>query len=371
MTLSNVEKKSFSLTYTLECGEELPLTLGYESYGELNADKSNVILISHYFSASSHAAGRYKGEDESVPAGYWDALIGPNKAIDTNKFFVISIDNLANVQAHNPKVITTGPRSINPKTGKRYGKDFPLFTFKDMAGIQKKFLNEELGIQKLYAVAGASAGGMISFSWIVDYPSFVERFIGVITNAQNPVNTSFRVLSHAMRAIEMDENWNNGNYEDDKAPNQGFELAIEMMNAGAFSPEFYERTYKRKSEAVSKDINQKESYEKELYAAVQANIKNLDASHWYYTCKATMLHDIARHFSSLEEALGQIKAKMLLISCLQDSLQPTLYNEKIEEILLSKKHPIKVVKIDSDFGHMAGVLQSHLFAEDIAKFLAD
>lgn len=370
MDMNNIEKKQFTLdSYVLENGQEIPVTLGYETYGELNADKSNAILVAHYFSASSHAAGKYH-PDDAVP-GYWDSLIGPGKAVDTTKYFVISTDNLANVQVHNPKVITTGPRSIDPKTGERYGLSFPAFTFRDMAGIQRQFLMEQLGIDKLYAVMGASAGGMISLSWAVEYPEQVGKLIGVITNPQNPVITSFSVLQHAMRAIALDPNWQDGNYEDDQRPDEGLRLAIQMMNAGAFSATFYDETYPRDSQEDEPyhHVSMPTSYERALADGVGAGLPLMDASHWYYSSRATMMHDIARNNGSLEKSLDKIQADVLMVSSLQDMLQPTVFNERMVAYLQSVNKEAKLVKIDSNKGHMAGVLEGHLFSEEVQAFL--
>ena len=152
-------KERFSMpSYTTVGGRTIKsLQVGWESYGELNQAKDNVILITHYFSANSHAAGKYHPEDAAP--GYWDAIIGPGKAIDTNQYFVISVDSLANLNANDPNVITTGPASINPDTGKPYGLDFPVVTIKDFVNVQKAVL-ESLGIRKLHAVIGPSMGSM-------------------------------------------------------------------------------------------------------------------------------------------------------------------------------------------------------------------
>lgn len=370
MELMDIEKKSFSLdSYTLENGKSIPVTLGYETYGTLNEDKSNVVLVAHYFSASSHAAGKYSEED--AVAGYWDDLIGPGKAVDTNKFFVISTDNLANVQANNPKIITTGPRSINPETGKRWGMDFPAYTFRDMAGIQKEFITKQLGIEKLHAVMGASAGGFIAQSWAVEYPEMLDNVIGVITNPQNPVLTSFTVLQHAMRAIAMDPKWQEGNYEDGEGPTEGLELAIQMMNAGAFTEEFYENTYKRDSSEVSTyaDIHEPTSYETQLGEGIKAGAVAIDASHWYYTSRATMMHDLAHNYESLEKALDNIQANVLMVSCTRDYLQPTIFNKQMVDTLTKLGKNAELFTFESEKGHMGGVIDTHLFDDKVRAFL--
>ncbi|HSU80425.1 MAG TPA: homoserine O-acetyltransferase [Candidatus Angelobacter sp.] len=370
--MDRVKKQSFTLeNYTLENGEILPVTLGYETYGELNEEKTNVILVAHFFSGSSHAAGKYAPEDPTP--GYWDDLIGPGKAVDTNRFFVISTDNLANVQVKNPTVVTTGPRSINLKTGEIWGLDFPAFTYRDMAGIQHEFLTKQLGINKLYSVMGASAGGFIAQHWAVNYPEMVERMIGVITNPQNPVITSFSVLQHAMRSIALDPNWNGGNYGDENQPTEGLHLAIQMMNAGAFTPEFYEKVYSRASqeEEPYKDIKAPTSYEKQLTKDIEARGALIDASHWYYTCRATMMHDLAHGQGSLEEALNKITANVLMISCTRDLLQPTVYNRQMIEILRRQGKQAELIEFDSLKGHMAGILDTQLFSAVVAELLGE
>jgi homoserine O-acetyltransferase len=364
-----VQKKNFYLpNYRLECGETIPVQAGYETYGKLNGEKDNVILVCHYFSASSHAAGRYNQDDSS--AGWWDGLIGPGKAVDTNEYFVICMDNLCNVQWKNPMVITTGPASINPNTGIPYGMSFPLFTFRDMVGIQKELL-KMFGIQKLHAVMGPSAGGMIALHFAVCEPEMTERCIGVITNAQNPIITSFNVLQHAIRAIQLDPNWKNGNYYGEIEPIEGLHLASQMMLTGAFGPDWYEQQFPRNSKEKEPylSISAKTSYEQSVYQKVLRNIAYCDANHWLYTCRATMLQDIAHGFSSLEEALERIEAKVLLVSCYQDLLQPAHYSERTVQSLQQLGKTADFYGFQSPNGHMAGVLDTHLFEKQIQRWL--
>ena len=148
-TLPLVEKQVFiSEDFVTFGGETIPeVRVGWEAYGELNEEKDNVILITHFFSGTSHAAGRYQ-ESDPMP-GYWDAIIGPGKAIDTNKYYVISSDTLVNQSPYDPNVVTTGPASINPETGKPYGLDFPVVTIRDFVNVQKLLL-DNLGIDKLH-----------------------------------------------------------------------------------------------------------------------------------------------------------------------------------------------------------------------------
>ena len=159
-----VEKKNFQMPrYDTKSGVRIDnLKVGWESYGELNHNKSNAILITHYFSGTSHAAGRYSPLDP-LP-GYWDVLIGPGKPIDTTRFFVISSDTLVNLNARDPGVVTTGPASTNPATGERYGFEFPVVSIHDFVAVQKALV-ESLGITRLRAVVGPSMGALQAYQW--------------------------------------------------------------------------------------------------------------------------------------------------------------------------------------------------------------
>ncbi|HEX7534019.1 MAG TPA: hypothetical protein VF343_02095 [Syntrophales bacterium] len=174
-----VVKKVFEMkAYTTVAGQKIaPVRVGYETYGTLNKNKDNVILICHHFSGTSHAAGKYS-PTEKVP-GYWDSVIGSGKAFDTDKYFIISTDTLCNINTKDPMVTTTGPASINPATGKPYGMSFPVITIRDMVRIQNALI-KSLGITKLKSVAGASMGAIQSLEWAVSYPEVVEKVIPVI-----------------------------------------------------------------------------------------------------------------------------------------------------------------------------------------------
>jgi homoserine O-acetyltransferase len=174
-----VEKKVFVMpSLRMQGGETVEdVRVGWESYGTLNADKSNAILVTHFFSGTSHAAGKYRESD--AVAGYWDPLIGPGRAIDTDRYFVISSDTLVNLNVNSPDVVTTGPASINPDTGKHYGLTFPVVTFRDMIEVQRALI-DSLGIGKLKAVVGPSMGALQAFEWAAAYPDRMERIVPVI-----------------------------------------------------------------------------------------------------------------------------------------------------------------------------------------------
>ena len=173
-----VEKKSFSIPrFTTQGGRLIKnVRVGYETYGRLNAAGDNAILVCHYFSGSSHCAGKYRPDDEL--AGYWDAIIGPGKAIDTDRYFVVSADTMSNVNPKDPMVTTVGPATIDPDTGRPYGSTFPIVTIRDFVRVQRALI-DHLGVRRLKCVTGPSMGAMQTLEWGAQYPELVERLIPV------------------------------------------------------------------------------------------------------------------------------------------------------------------------------------------------
>ena len=230
------KKQVFELSsFTTQSGRTLKnVKVGWESYGTLNADKSNAILICHFFSGTGHAAGKY-AEAEKV-AGYWDAIIGPGKAIDTTKYFVFSSDTLVNLSPADPNVTTTGPASIDPDTGKPYGylsdkndKGFPIVSIRDFIEVQKKLV-DSLGIKKLHMVGGASMGGIQTYEWAAVYPDMVSRIMPVISSAEPDAGLIDWLDIWAM-PIRLDPNWNGGDYYGKEAPLAGLCTIVEDRHA--------------------------------------------------------------------------------------------------------------------------------------------
>ncbi|MFT9847195.1 alpha/beta fold hydrolase [Aneurinibacillus sp. REN35] len=367
--MDHVVKQTFSLDgYDMECGKTIPVTIGFETYGELNAARSNAILVCHFFSATSHAAGKYTPDD--AEPGWWDGLIGPGKAIDTNQYFVLCADTLCNIQCKQPHVITTGPRSINPQTGERYGMSFPSFTYRDMAGIQHELIRS-LGIEKLVAVVGPSAGGMQALNWAVHYPEMMDACIAVISGAQTPVLTSLAYLQAAIDAITLDSNWAEGAYEEEKEPQEGLHLALSLMNIAAYQYEWYDTSFPRDAakDRVHSSPMQMPPFTHTFKKVVAERMSPYDASHYVYTARAAMMHDIARGFSSLDEALGRIQARVLMIPCTSDLLFPPQYSQETVDRINRLGGRASYYEFESPRGHMAGVFDTHLFAEPLAAFL--
>ncbi|SBW11010.1 Homoserine O-acetyltransferase [uncultured delta proteobacterium] len=357
--------------FTFECGRTIPVRMGYETFGALNAAKDNAILVPHYFSSNSHCAGKYVESDPA--AGYWDGLIGPGKAVDTNKYFVISTDNLCNCGVKNPMVHTSGPASIDPETGKPYALSFPVPTIGDIVATQKALL-DAMGITRLHAIIGASAGGMIAYEWAVRHPDMMDKVIPVIANPRHPSYGTILVLHAGIRIAMLDPKWNGGNYYDqEEQPVESLRLAVQMMNVAANGAGVYERTYRRNSADVAcyNDALAMSSVEKKLYDVIAVNSAPIDLNHWIYTCRMAINHDVSRPYGGdIDAALSRIKAKVLAIPCKHDILHPWEFNAWTVDRIIWLGGSAELYPIDSDYGHMAGILQPHLFDNKVRDFLS-
>ncbi|HWV89867.1 MAG TPA: homoserine acetyltransferase, partial [Burkholderiales bacterium] len=221
-------KKFFALPqYTTAAGKTIKnVRVGYETYGKLNAAGDNAVFVAHFFSGTSHAAGRYKADEKA--AGYWDAIIGPGKAIDTDKYFVVSADTLANLNVKSPLVGTTGPATVNPDTGKPYGSSFPVVSMKDSVRVHKALV-DSLGIKKLQAVAGASGGSIQAMEWGVEYPELVERVIHVIGPGLEIQPYTLGMIDVWAMPIRLDPNWKGGDYYGGTEPSEGLAQALKVV----------------------------------------------------------------------------------------------------------------------------------------------
>lgn len=364
-----VEKKSFSMqNYTTIGGKTIAeVTIGWESYGALNDTKDNVILITHFFSGNSHAAGKYSSADP-LP-GYWDAIIGPGKAIDTNKYFVISSDTLVNAFPHDPNVITTGPASINPATGKPYGLDFPVVTIADFVQVQHALLSS-LGIDKLHAVIGPSMGSLQAIEWAARYPDQVERMISVI-GAGAMDAWSIMALEHWARAIKADPNWNNGNYYQGQAPLAGVTNALAMITQNAMHP--VSMNMRSPSQALLPEVglasvtNSLPALDY-LFGSAALRAPLADANHILYLVRANQLF-VAGHNQDLATGLSAIKAKTLFLPASNDLLlKPYLAKQTVALLEQQGKNP-QYEEIQGIWGHLDGIFSIASKAGTIAEFL--
>jgi homoserine O-acetyltransferase len=347
------------------------VAVGWESYGKLNAQKDNVILVTHYFSANSHAAGKYTKDD--LQAGYWDALIGPGKAIDTNKFYVISVDSLANLGVHNPNVITTGPASINPDTGKAYGLDFPVVTIRDFVEVQKLVL-ESLGINKLHAVIGASMGSMQAIDWATAYPDWVPRMISVIGSGQSDAWATVLLERWAI-PIRLDPNWRNGDYYSHTPPTEGLIAALMFITQDALTPKAFNQIGMTKvvnHHALQTEplhsINGSYSIVNWLRERAETRAKLFDANHLLYLVRASQLF-IAGHGENLAEGLKKIKAKSLFLPSSNDLLLMPYLSHDANQQLLDMGKDSHLEELSGDSGHLNGVIGISQKAQEIKEFI--
>lgn len=364
-----VEKQVFKTTDFVTFGGETiaEVQVGWEAYGQLNEERDNVILITHFFSGNSHAAGKYSPEDPQ--AGYWDALIGPGKTIDTNKFFVISVDTLVNQEPHNPKVTTTGPASINPATGKPYGLDFPVVTIRDFVNVQKLVL-ESLGIERLHAVMGASMGSLQALEWAVAYPDRVDRLIHVIGMAEADPWTIANLQQWA-QPILLDPNWQEGNYYDGEPPLQGLQTTLGMITLGSLHPRIVNQLYAATSARESgplQDIRHNFSIVEQLRGLAAIRAQYADANHVLYLIRANQLF-LAGMGDSLAAGLENMQAKTLVLPAKNDLLLQPYLSERLYQQLQDHEKDVTYLPLEGDWGHLDGVygvLQHH---EIIKEFL--
>ncbi|MCG9734336.1 homoserine O-acetyltransferase [Pseudoalteromonas shioyasakiensis] len=366
-----VEKQHFTTKdFTTVSGVTLDqVDIGWESYGKLNANKDNVILITHYFSGTSHAAGKYKADD-ALP-GYWDAIIGPGKAIDTNKYYVISSDTLVNANWHDENVITTGPASTNPKTGKPYGLDFPVVTITDFVNVQKRLL-DSLGITKLHAVMGASMGSFQALEWATRYPDKVERLIHVIGAATMDAWTVAALEKWAL-PIRLDKNWQQGNYYGKERPLDGLAATMLNITQDAMHPIIYNASFPDFTvldEGALKDIRTLPKLNQVLAQRAMARAKTQDANHVLYLVRASQLFTAGMQ-SDLTTALKNVSAKTLLLPATNDLLLRPENMRTVFDTMKAAGKDVEISEIEGGWGHLDGIFSIAPKAQLISEFLEE
>jgi homoserine O-acetyltransferase/O-succinyltransferase len=371
----------------LDCGRELfPVRVAYETYGTLSPQRDNVILVCHALSGDAHAAGYAKtppaestrdgfgADDRDGSArkglGWWDGMIGPGKAFDTDRYFVVSTNLLGGCRG------TTGPSSPNPATGGPYGPDFPVITVADMVRTERAFL-DELGIERLAAVAGGSLGGMQAFEWAIAYPDQIDAVVAIAsTHALHPQGLAWNAI--AREAIMRDPAWQEGRYHDTgDAPSAGMGVArmighITYLSAAALGDKFGRRL--QFADDIRYTITEPE-FEVESYLRHQADsfVKRFDPDTYIYTSRALTYFDLARDHGrgSLTRALEGVKARTLLIAFSSDWLYPPSGSRDIEEALRELGKPVDLHVIDAPYGHDCFLLEEARQTPIIRRFLKE
>jgi homoserine O-acetyltransferase len=365
-----VEKQTFTMdSYTTLGGETIrELKVGWEAYGELNAAKDNVVVIPHFFSGSSHAAGRYS---EGGARGYWDSIIGSGKPIDTDDYYVISVDSLVNLNTGDPNVVTTGPATTNPETGEPYGMDFPIVTIGDFVRVQKALL-DQLGVTSVHAVMGASMGALQAFDWAARYPDLVERVIPVIGNGYAD---AFLIgwLDIWATPIRLDPNWNGGDYYGGDRPKAGLAAALKTVtlhaNAWPWAEKAFGRTWAAEGQDPADSFDNKYKIEAVLDKVAADRAAKSDANHFLYLAKANQLF-VAGQAESVEAGLAAIDAPVLLLPAEGDLVFFAGLTDKTQELIAADGTPVEQATIPGDRGHLNGVLNITSQSERIAEFLA-
>jgi homoserine O-acetyltransferase len=364
-----VEKKTFTMNrYTTINGETIrELQVGWEAYGTLNQARDNVILIPHFFSGTSHAAGRYS---EDGARGYWDSIIGSGKPIDTDKYYVISVDSLVNLNTGSKHVVTTGPASTNPETGEPYGMDFPIVEIGDFVRVQKRLL-ANLGIEQLHAVMGASMGALQAYDWASRYPDAVNRVIPVIGSGfADPFLIGW--LDIWAQPIRLDPNWNGGDYYGGDRPKDGLAAALKTVTLHAQNWPWAQKAFGRKWAQENADpaqaFDNKYAVEATLDKVAKDRAATSDANHFLYLVKANQLF-VAGSQASPEAGLKAIDAPTLMLQAEGDLVFFPGLADQTQRMIESDGTPVERASIPGDRGHLNGVLNIKSQGEKIRAFL--
>ncbi|MDD5258918.1 MAG: homoserine O-acetyltransferase [bacterium] len=359
-----VDKKYFNLAespneLSLESGEKLgPIKVAYETYGTLNEDKSNAVLVEHAFSGDAHAAGYHEGDDKP---GWWDDLIGPGKALDTNKYFIICSNIIGGCKG------STGPSSIDPKTGKPYALDFPIITVGDIVKVQKHLI-DHLGIKKLLSVIGGSMGGMQVLQWVASYPENVLSAIPIATTLKHsPQQIAFDEVGR--QAVMADPAWLNGNYYDFGQPERGLAIARMIGHITYMSDRSMEEKFSRKLKEKSKNLKFTSDFEVEGYLKYRGDafVKRFDANSYLYITKAMDYFDLSG--DKLIPKKKKPKIRFLVIAFKSDWLYPAYQSQEIVKLLKARNIRTTYCEIDSTYGHDAFLVEIEKESHLIKHFL--
>jgi len=333
----------------LDCGITLsPVEVAYETYGQLNADRSNAILIEHAFSGDAHAAGE---------GGWWSNMIGPGKGFDTDRYFVICSNVIGGCRG------TTGPGSVNPATGCPWAMSFPPVTIADMVRLQKKLI-DSLGIRRLLAVAGGSMGGMQALEWAVTYPDSVLAALPVATTARHSAQQiAFNEVGR--QAIMADPDWNDGNYYNQHPPGRGLAVARMVGHITYMSDESMRQKFGRRVRAGQNKF-EVESY---LHYRGHQFVERFDANSYIYITRAMDGYDLTQR-GSLTNLFENIGTRFLVLSFTSDWLYPAYQSLEIVSALRSRNCDVAYCNLNSQYGHDAFLVEVNEQAELVRGFLA-
>ncbi|MBY0224498.1 MAG: homoserine O-acetyltransferase [Hyphomicrobium sp.] len=347
----------------LDSGRDIaPLTIAYKTYGELNACKSNAILICHALTGDQHVASKHPVTGKG---GWWETLVGPGKPVDTNRFYVICANILGGCMG------STGPASLNPATGRPYGVEFPVITVGDMVNAQARLL-DHLGIEQLFSVIGGSMGGMQVLQWCARYK---DRVFTAMPIATAPWHTAQNIAFHEVgrQAVMADPDWQGGAYYGTEArPSRGLAVArmaahITYLSEKALQDKFGRGLQNRDAHSFSFDADFKiESY---LRHQGSTFVDRFDANSYLYITRAMDYFDLEAEYGKLANAFTGTKTQFCVVSFTSDWLYPTRDNKEIVKALNGVAANVSFVEIESDKGHDAFLLDEAIFFDTVRGFL--
>jgi homoserine O-acetyltransferase len=357
------------LTWTealpLDSGATLsPVTLAFETYGELNPERSNAILLLHALSGDAHAAGRHNPGDRKP--GWWDAMVGPGRPFDTDRYFVICSNVIGGCQG------STGPSSRNPYTGRPFGARFPVITIGDMVRAQTRLI-DALGITRLLAVAGGSMGGFQALEWATAYPERVGGSILLATSARSSPQT-IAWNSIGRRAIMRDPRWRNGDYYGAEPPCDGLAVARMIGHVTYLSEPSLEAKFGRRLQSGDDfAFSLEQEFAIESYLEYQGESFNarFDANSYLYITKAMDYWDLPARYGSLDAAMARVQGPTLLLSFSSDWLYPPAESRAIADALARQGRPVEHLDLPSHAGHDAFLIDVDLQRPIISEFLDD
>ncbi|MFC1556024.1 homoserine O-acetyltransferase [candidate division KSB1 bacterium] len=358
----NHQKACFSIPeFICESGQTLSnISVFYETWGVLNEKRDNAILIAHALTGTSHAAAG----NADANKGWWDFFIGPGKAIDTQKYFVICANVLGGCSG------TTGPSCVNEDTGERYGMSFPTVTIRDMVRCQK-YLADRLKIKQLLSVTGGSMGGMQALEYAAQYPDSVRSIIPLATPGRAyPQSIAFRRAQR--KAIMMDPDWKEGQYYGQSYPVSGIELArlIGVISYRS-EQEFRDRFGRKHTDDDLYQVDSRFEVEKYLDYQGQKLAGWFDPNTYLYLSKSMDLHDLGYDCGSYEEGISRIKAKTLLIGFCTDALFPANQQRELADILSQTNNDTHYREIQTIYGHDGFLIEKDQISAHVRSFLKD
>jgi homoserine O-acetyltransferase len=352
----------FNVELQLESGRLLgPLTLAYETYGTLNSNRSNAILVAHAWTGDAHAAGR-NSQDDRKP-GWWDDMIGPGKVLDTDRYFVICSNVIGSCFG------STGPTSTNPRTGKPYNLQFPVVMVRDMVRAQVMLL-DHLNIGQLLTVIGGSMGAMQALEWGIHYPQRVCSIIP-IAGTGRPAPMAIALNALARQAIYNDPMWRKGNYKPEHPPADGLALARAVGHISFLSDPSMNLKFGRRFSARDGQFDFFGQFEIERYLSYNGRnfVDRFDTNSFLYLAKALDLYDVAWGFEGLEDALSHLVCPSLWFAFTSDWLYPPYQTEELVEMLHKQGKPVEYHLVDSDYGHDSFLVEPEKFTPRIVAFL--